>query len=92
MNIEESQEALTESYQHYKSRSIHTHQSSVYASPGADIQTASSMPDHAKPLIINMPMELKKGYKQQLNPGIYGLFWTQSLLQCTLKRKPCGIA
>ena len=31
------------------------------ASPEADIQTASSMPDRAKALIINMPMELKKG-------------------------------
>ena len=90
---EESQESLTESYKHYKSRSIHTHQSSVYptASPEADIQTASSTPDHAKALIISMPMELKKGYNQQLNPEIYGLFWTQSPLQRTLEREPCGI-
>ena len=73
---EESQDALTESYKHYKQRSIQTHQSSVYptASPEADIQTASFMPDRAKALIINMPMELKKGYNQQLNPKIHGLF------------------
>ena len=39
---EESQDALTESYKHYKPRSIHTHQSSYpTASPEADIQTAS---------------------------------------------------
>ena len=69
------------------------HQSSVYpnASSEADIQTASSMPDHAKALIIDMPMELKKGYNQQLNSKIYGLFWTQSPFQCTLEREPCGI-
>ena len=90
---EESQDALTESYKHYKSRSIHTHQSSVYptASPEADIQTAPSMSDRAKALIINMPMEQKKGYNQQLNPEIHGLFWTQSPLQRTLEREPCGI-
>ena len=76
---EESQDALTESYKHYKSRSIHTHQSSRYptASPEADIQTPLSMPDRATALIINMPVELKKGYNQQLNLKIHGLFWTQ---------------
>ena len=83
----------TESYKHYKSRSIHTHQSSVYptALPEADIQTASSMPDLAKALIINMLIELKKGNNQQLNPKIHGLFWTQYPTQRTLEREPCGI-
>ena len=89
----ESQDALTEFYKHYKSRSIHTYQSSVYptASPEADIQTASSMPACVKALIINMPMELKKGYNQQLNSGINELFWAQSPLQRTLGRELCGI-
>ena len=79
---EESQDALTGSNEHYKSRRILTHQSSVYptASPETDIQTASSTPDLAKALIIDMHMEVKKGYNQQLNPKIHGLFWTQSPL------------
>ena len=61
---EKSQNTSTESHKHYKSRSFHTFQSSVYPTslPEFDIQNASSMPDRAKALIINMPMELKKGY------------------------------
>ena len=90
---EESQDALVESHKHYKSQSIHTHQSSFYptSSPELGIQTAWSTPDLAKALIIDMPMELKKGYNQQLNSEINGLFWTQSPLQRTLEREPCGI-
>ena len=56
-----------------------------------DIQKALSLPDRVKALIMNMPTELKKGFNQQLNPKIHGLFWTQSPLQRTLEREPCGI-
>ena len=90
---EESRDTSTESDKHYKSRSIHTHQSSVYptASPETDIQTAWSTPELAKALIIDMPMELKKGYNQQLNSEIIGLFWKQYPMQRTLEREPCDI-
>ena len=90
---EESQDILSESHKHYKSRSLHTHQSIVYptSSPELDIQTASPTPDRASTLITSMPMELKKGCSQQLNSEINKLFWTQSPIQRTLEREPCGI-
>ena len=90
---EKSQNTSTESHKHYKSRSFHTFQSSGYptSSPELDIQTASPTPDLANALIIDMPMELKKGYNQLLNSEINGLFWTQSPLQRTLEIEPCGI-
>ena len=73
--------------------SIHTHQSRVHptSSPELDIQTASPTPGRAKALVIPMHIELEKRYNQQINSEINGLFWTQSPIQRTLEREPCGI-